>query len=46
MNMMMTKKVATLIPYLRLLSSTKKPTKIEKFEFLVMVIGMVAQTLE
>jgi len=43
---MMTKKVATLIPYFQLLSSTKKTTKLEKLEFLMMVIKMVAHTLE
>jgi hypothetical protein len=46
MDMMMMKKVATLIPYLRLLSSTKKTTKLEKFEFLMIVMGMVAHTLK
>jgi len=46
MNIMMTKKVATLIPYFQLLSSTKKTTKLEKLEFLMMVIKMVAHTLE
>jgi hypothetical protein len=43
--MMMMKKVATSIPYLQLLSFTKIITKLEKIEFLMMVI-MVAHTLE